>query len=477
MAWNLFDAQFGQHQSTALNRAQKQASNDAILAGQQAAGWGAPGGFNPMTALQPFMGTAGTGAPQGPSPEQQAFQTWQTQQANAAAGNTAPQGGYGDSAIWGNYLRQAAQPGGLTGAYNPLGVSPIGGLGGGGGPDQRLEEQRQLAFAELERQRAQYESPQAQELQGAIMAQLRGQNSPWGAWEQGALADAADAGAGQWSTQQDLYNQQAANAGVKVGGRMAEQASRISGQGRKARRDITSTRATQEDARRERAQGAAAGFLRDKAQATWAPTQANVGLRSRFEVTGQGPFSGLGGGGGGGAASGIPQGGMDAMGGVGGLMMANGQMQSPQGSFGGVSIIPGLNSGPWSAGGSSARNNQGGGMGLNLSNYDSYANENTAGMQDWQRADHHGDRYSGGYASSNPNPTLGGAYDAQNAAYAASQQPSGGTPYPTSAANTGMGGSIPTSWGAQYGAGQAPGATAQYFQTVPKSTSQWSYGY
>lgn len=300
-------------------------------------GGGSAGG---TSALAPYMGTSGLQDTQN-NPAQQAFGNWQNQQQNAATFNTAPQGGYGASAVWGNYLRQQQQQ--------------------GGGSGDQLAQQRQLAFAELERQRLFYDSPEGKAMLQQAVDQAGGMNSPWDTWQGSALADASDTAAGQYSQAQDQYNREAANAGVKVGGRMFNAARDISGQNRKARRDITSTAATQEDARRERGRMDVQNMLRDRATNAWQATQANVGLRSRFEVTGQGQYAGMFGG----SNPGLPSGTTNALGGG----STGTQAQAPQSSYGGVTIIPGLNAAPWSSGGSSSG---GGSMGFDLSKYSSY---------------------------------------------------------------------------------------------------------
>ncbi|MFQ5352512.1 MAG: hypothetical protein ACE5D3_05495, partial [Candidatus Binatia bacterium] len=224
----------------------------------------------------------------------------------------------------------------------------------------KLDAERAVAFRDLENVRRFYDRPEAIETQNAIMAQLRGDSQPFGQDVQQAMfADAADAGAGQYAAAQDAYQQQAANAGVKVGGAMYNVARDVGAQTRKARRDIRSRAALENFQAKERAQGAAANYLRDKSAAQWAPVLRSTEMRERFQVTGQSPEAanpaalGMGG------ASGIPQGGMNAVSynpyapgsSGGGRTMANGQPKGGS-SYGGVTKIDGMNAAPWMSGGS-----------------------------------------------------------------------------------------------------------------------------
>jgi hypothetical protein len=198
------------------------------------------------------------------------------------AGQT-PGGGYAGGATPAPGI--GAPGGGGTG--NPVAdfINQTLGMGGGGaGGEDEIQKEWERAMQLYQQQRGIYDQGLGQTLEGALMGQLTGGDQPFNQQvQQNLMAEVADASAGGVASEADLIRSAFANAGL--GGSGIEASAQMSSQRRarreaqKSRRDVQTRAQLENYQARERAQARAAPFLQQKAQAKWAPTQAEAGAR------------------------------------------------------------------------------------------------------------------------------------------------------------------------------------------------------
>ena len=392
-----------QFQLSQINQNQKQASEAAIAAAQRSAGmspaqfnntnfsvYGTPG-VQQIAGNSPYPGHSNFAYPgeTGQQTSQRLLKEWEIRgmQPLPVEWDAQRAGGAGKYGLdpQSNPLSNPAVSGGL---YRlPDGSYAQSGQGGGSQQQQQQEDMllqaRQRAFALLAQQRGLYGQPGAQELESSMLGQMRGQNVPFTPDVVNAqLAGLSDTVAAGSAAEADQLRRSAANRGI--GGGIVEYGLTAGrGEARKAlttgRREITSQRDLANFQAQERARSEYSNLVRDKAYNQWLANQAEVGLLSRFEQTGDAGYNSL--------ANAVQQqqiGGQGALtGGAGGITSALGQSRPQAGgsSYGGVTFLDGANMQPWRQTSTPSRGTS---MGLDLSGYTSKpAGETTRQYSDY----------------------------------------------------------------------------------------------
>ena len=191
----------------------------------------------------------------------------------------------------------AALPGGSSNPVGGFTQGGGGGAGGGGGnnwlndpAEAELRRQREIMLQRIDDQRRIHSSPFATELQGSMLGQMRGTNSPYPALTTAQLGENADAGAAAFRREQQGARRTGAASGQSGGGAeysaMKQAGRRQDANTTQGRRQIQTTNSVLEDQRRERGRAEGTAYFQNLSDNNWRTAQLEADLRSRSQIVG-----------------------------------------------------------------------------------------------------------------------------------------------------------------------------------------------
>ena len=205
--------------------------------------------------------------------------------AQAQGGGSLVQGGGGKSIV---------SLGGASGGAGASGIAGTPSDPNQAQADALLQQQRDLAFNELDAIQRLYDGPFSKSVQDALTASLSGQDAPFtqNVVDRIFAKQASQAGAGHAARAEQLRNSFAARglsgSGLEQGALQESQAL-ASGQRSSSLNDVLIQQQLENFSAKERARAESQGFLANQAAGLTPPLLEKARMRSRWEVTGDAP--------------------------------------------------------------------------------------------------------------------------------------------------------------------------------------------